>query len=427
MQLIAHNQPRSDPLLDKTIDRFGWNDRTIGRKDANIIRWLLQRQSDRAFLRQLENPESMHHWAFAAVQRLPARPGLLQRLRGHDRTAEVATLLAELRIRRPTIVANLDPAIVAAWDSYLSKPRLSGKELWAVAVAAAGVVLMTLVQVVEPPGPDNHTGLLVVPLAVLGPLAGGALIRLYGVAWPRWYWLRRPPARRPGWLGVGWAPAALVLLLVAAIVPPTVPAVFAIGVLATVVIFWSLITGLPDSRDGGMLPVGRLALREAALVAWWIVIRHEFPVERYVAISLALAAAIVVGIIGARPLFDLWYGRLGARDRTLGLLALLATTAGAWLLLWLAVRDPLLAAPAAATVAVVSLLSRPASIGLGARAARFVNYAMRALAILFILTLLSNVPLRLLLGGAWLLVGVAMTAGALLAAQLGDRRKRERA
>src|SRR5262249_27059989 len=54
VQLIAHNQPRSDPLLDKTIAHFGWSDRVIGRKDADIIRWLLQRQSDRAFRQQLE-------------------------------------------------------------------------------------------------------------------------------------------------------------------------------------------------------------------------------------------------------------------------------------------------------------------------------------------------------------------------------------
>lgn len=426
-QLIAHNRPRSDPLLDKTIAHFGWSDRAIGRKDADVIRWLLQRQSDRAFLRQAESPGNMHRWASAALQRAPARPGILERLRGRDRTAAVATLLAEIRTRHPTIVADLDPTIVAAWDGYLSKPRLSPRELWAVVIASVVAVLIATVQVVEPPGPENHTGFFLVPLVVLAPLAGGALIRLYGVAWPRWCWLRRPPARRPGWLAMGWAPSALALLIVAALVPASIPAVFAVGVLATAVVFWVLITGLPETRDGGMLPAGRLVLREALLVAWWIVIRHELPVARYVAISLALAAAIVVGIVGARPLVDLWFMRLGPRDRTFGLLALLASAAGAGLLLWLAAGNPLLAAPAAATIAVVSLLSRPASMGMGPRAARLVNYAMRALGILFILALMSGIPFKLPIGGAWLMVVVALTAGALLAAQVGHRRTRERA
>src|SRR5262249_9258840 len=121
------------------------------------------------------------------------------------------------------------------------------------------------------------------------------------------------------------------------------------------------------------------------------------------------------------------YGRLGVRDRGMGLLALLALAAGAGLLLWLAARDPLLAAPAAAGVAVVLLISRPLSIGLGPPAARLINHAMRGLAVIFVLVLISNVPFKLPIGGAWLLAGVVLTAGALLAAQRRDRKTRERA
>jgi hypothetical protein len=153
---------------------------------------------------------------------------------------------------------------------------------------------------------EDRPGLFVIPLGVLGPLAAGALIRLYGFAWPRWYWLRRPPAQRQAWLGFGWAPSALALLVAAAIAPPTVAVAFVVGGLATVVLFWALITGLPDSRNGGMPPPGRLALREAALVAWWILLRHQLPVARYVTMSVALAVAIVIGIVAAKPLVVLW-------------------------------------------------------------------------------------------------------------------------
>jgi hypothetical protein len=415
VQLIAHNQPRSDPLLDKTIARFGWNDRTIGRKDADIIRWLLQRQSDRAFLRQLEDPQSMYHWAFAALQRLPARPGLVQRLRGHDRTAEVATLLAEIRIRRPTIVANLDPAIVAAWDNYLSKPRLSAKELWVVAIAPVALLLLGVAPSIEWPS-QGHMVLIEVPLAVVLSLAAGALIRLYGVAWPRWHWTRRPPACRPIWLAVGWAPAVLGLLVVSAVLPPIVPAVAAVAVLAAAVLLWVLITGRSDG--GGALRVLREAVvLYAATFFWWVMIAPETAVNRHVAMSIAVVTGMIVSIAGARPLLGLWYDRLQPGGRTLGLLALLVSTAGAGGLLWLVPGHRSLASLAVAAVASLVLVSRPLAVGLIPRSAGWIHVFTLVAGAIAVAYSTHHVRLVLPAGGTWLLACVALTTGMVLAAQ----------
>jgi hypothetical protein len=64
---------------------------------------------------------------------------------------------------------------------------------------------------------------------------------------------------------------------------------------------------------------------------------------------------------------------------------------------------------------------------LGARGARLVNHVTSALGVFFVVGLMYGIPQKLPLGGAWLLGIVAVTAGALLAAQRGNQRRRERA
>jgi hypothetical protein len=424
VQLIAHNQPRSDPLLDKTIARFGWNDRAIGRKDAGIIRWLLQRQSDRAFLRQLESSGNARRWAFDALRRPPRLPGILERLRGRDRSAEAGVLLTEIRKSHPTIIGDLDPAILAAWDEYLSRPKLSPKELRVVAAAPVALAGLGITQLVEWPN-RGYAVVIEIPLLLLLCIPATILVRFHGIAWPRWHWDRRPASRQPPWLGLGWAPAALLLLTASAVTPPVIPAVAAAAVLATGVVFWILITGRPDR---GALPA--LSLKVAGFLVlctllWWTQIAHVMVVTRYVAMSAALAAGIVASIAGANPLVGLWYGRLHARHRALGMLALLALTAGAGTLLWLATRQPSLASLAAAAVIGLVLVSRPISIGLAARTGRWIHVVMLSSGAVALGRSIHDTRVALPLGGAWLLACVALTFGALLAAQRRERRADE--
>jgi hypothetical protein len=133
-----------------------------------------------------------------------------------------------------------------------------------------------------------------------------------------------------------------------------------------------------------------------------------------------LAAGLAATIFGAMPLLDLWHGRLQARDRILGLLALFLPVALASALLWLALRDPVLASLAAATVAATLLLSRVPVTGMDPRIAQGYQYFMRITGAIVAVTLISDGRGVLPLGGGWLLAGVAIGACAVLVTQRRD-------
>jgi len=419
VQLIARHPPRSDPLLDKAIERFGWSARTIDRRDAPPIRWLLQRHEDLGFLRRLTTPEHMCQRAFDALRRPPPGRAVLQRLLRRDLGGEVHALVDDLRANHPTLVGDLDQAALAAWDRYLSRPKLSYRGLWIVVSTPIALGLLVAARLVSWPSPDQE--LVASLLLLVAPcLAAGILIHLYAVAWPRWHWRQHPEWQASGWLRLGWAPGALLLLIVAAVVPPFLPLTAIILALATATGFWVLITGRPDRPDPSAPPLSRLALGEVALVAWWFVFRHGFAGGTYIQLSAALAAALTASIFGTLPLLNLWYGRLQPRDRTLGLLALFLPVAGAGALLWLAPRDPILASLAAATVAAIVLLSRVPLTGMGSRTGRLYSYFMRISAVIAAVVLIDYPGAALPVGGAWLLAGVAIGACGVLVSQRGE-------
>lgn len=416
VQLIARHPSRSDPLLDKAIDRFGWSARAIDRKDAAFIRWLLQRHEDLGFLRRLTAPEHMYRRAFDALRRPPPGRAVLDRLLRRDLGDEVQALIYDIRANHPTLIGDLDEAALAAWDRSLSRPKLPYRGLWFVVSAPISLGLLLAARFVSWHSPD-HELLATIVLLVVPCLAAVILIHIFGVSWPRWYWRQHPTWQRVAWLRLGWAPGALLLLIVAAVVPPILTLTVVIVALAAAIGFWVLITGRADRPDPGLAPPGRLALGELALVAWWILLRPGFAVGAYVQMSAALAAALAASIFGVMPLLDLWYGRLQARDRTLGLLALFLPVMAAGALLWLAPRDPILASLAAATVAAVALLSRIPLTGMGPRTARLYQYFMRISGGIVAVVLINDGAAVLPVGGAWLLAAAAVGGCGVLASQ----------
>jgi hypothetical protein len=418
--LILFNQPRSDPLLETAIARFDWSASAIDRKDMPVIRALLQRRDDLAFLSEIARPESVHHRAFEALSRPPTGQTVLRRLFGPDPSQAVRELLAAIRASHPTAIGGLDEAAVAAWEGYLSRPRLSSWGLWAVLCSPVALALVEVARRLARPDyvsmADPHLLLVCLPLLLVPCLAVAALIRLYGIAWPRFYWDRSSGSRASIWLGIGWAPSALILLAVAAALPPVPAAMPVIVVLAALVVLWVLITA---RRDGAPSPF-RLMFREVLLVIWWVSLRSKFDTEQYIQMSAALVAGIAAGAFGAGSLLELWFVRVQGRVRRLAPLALILLAAGAGGLLWLAYRQPWLSPLAAAVVAAVDLTSRVPSLALGPRATKFYFYSMYYPGAVIVIIVIGDSRAPLAVGGVWLLTGVAVAAGLLLASRRGS-------
>jgi hypothetical protein len=393
--LIAGEAPRSDALIDVAIEHFRWDEGRVGPRSLVGAR-VLARRDDLRFLNASNGIGSPHPGAWPALSRPPSRWRVVVNRLTPDLGRRVGAFLAVVRSQRPGLAGSLNKDAVAWWDAYLSKPRLGPIAVWALLVTA-------LIPLLSLAGQGGRAAIDPRPVwAIFAVAVSIVLVRLFAIAWPRRLWRRRWAQTAPAWVRVGWAPAALVPLALAALIPASDRAAGVLAVLALAVMFWATTVAEPDTRQIGQpIPPFRwrgpiisfpfaiviyyvvwLLLRPGVRFAWpirslfaftylaifWLIAGEALPGRAADQMSVPLIAAAVAFVAGAGTL-DAGWRRLRRRTQRAALAGLAVLLGSAVATLWFARSQPTLG-PIAATLicAAVLLHKTPASelYGVGA-------------------------------------------------------------
>ncbi|HEX5183130.1 MAG TPA: hypothetical protein VFW19_08260 [Allosphingosinicella sp.] len=107
--------PRSDPILDLLVTRFGWDERGGDWDLAPPVRALVERRRALAFLAEIERPGHPHHRAYLELYLDKGPLGWNRFWVGRD----VRRLLDTIRAFCPAAEDGLDPARLALWNEFL--------------------------------------------------------------------------------------------------------------------------------------------------------------------------------------------------------------------------------------------------------------------------------------------------------------------
>jgi hypothetical protein len=372
LHLLIRNVPRSDALLATAIAQFGWRANVIGRRDAAMVWQVLKRSDDLKLRAEMMVPGTAHYAAYQVLTAPPQPHGLWRRLRYPVQADYVKRLLALIDRQHQSLLKDLNKDSLAYWRQYGAVPRLPDLILWAILVCPLSILLLLL------PGTDptwkDYCGTWV---GIIACITVGSLIWHYVVVWPRYWWRVRLAGRAPAWTRIGWAPAVVGLVLVAAVLPPALPVLRGLLVVSIAVALWAVITGEPDRRSWttGLRWQARILFTEAWLMGWWGLMIQYLPAARYAAMSAPLAAGVVASTFAIQPLYARWYQLKPPAQRVgMGAVAALAMLAGA--LLILAAAKPVWLPCAMAWTAVAVLANRVVSSTLTARVLKIRYYVM---------------------------------------------------
>ena len=319
---IAASPPRSDPLIEPAIRRFGWDRARHGWRRDFDVEQVMARREDLVFLARCRREGHPHQRAVKALSEPP--PGRLGLL-GVSFAADVRSFLAVVEREHPSVESDLDPEALGWWRRYFEGPYLSPHFwLWLLGLPPF-LILFALIVLLgsgqRPPILALYFGFLL--LTILGLVAAARA---------------RPPLRR--WKerrreasfdvspppGIERTAAAALALPLAAALLPTHPATLILFWAAAAAVAWGPLlrpwaspTSLYDegTRARVFLPV------VAAVVSSFLAIGlPPLPAWELVA---PLAAMCLLGA--------LWHDAVRARLLTLPAAARLRLLQGA-LLLW---------------------------------------------------------------------------------------------
>jgi len=112
---IASSAPRSDPLVDPALRRFGWGRIETEWRHESAVGGVIARRDDLSFVAGCRRAVSPHHRAFAELNGPPrSRVGLFEL----GLAGDVRDLLRIIDEQHPTMVADLDPDSLAWWRNY---------------------------------------------------------------------------------------------------------------------------------------------------------------------------------------------------------------------------------------------------------------------------------------------------------------------
>jgi hypothetical protein len=112
---IASSAPRSDPLIEPALRRFGWGRIETEWRHESAVGTVLARRGDLRFVAGCRQSTSPHHRAFAELSGPPrSRVGLFELGLARD----VRDLLRIVDEQHPTMGADFDPHSLAWWRNY---------------------------------------------------------------------------------------------------------------------------------------------------------------------------------------------------------------------------------------------------------------------------------------------------------------------
>jgi hypothetical protein len=300
--LISARAPRSDVLVEPAMRFFGWNDRKLTRVNDPALR-VLKRNEALAFFRLLRRSEHKHYETYLVLSSQPRAFSNRTTLRLPN---DVRVLLSILDRMQP-LPEDFDHESMAWWGNYFSKPQLPPGALWLTFLAPPVVAfVLQAAQAFGEPSWFTYLFSCLVTYVTSVLLAFGGLYALRAI------WARRSAGAGvvQGWLRSGWAPASILLVLVAGIVPPRPLVLGAVALLGTAIVYWAHAMGERDREPGRFRWEWRYTVAFGCLAFYWQLIGSDVSVAEWAQLAFAFVTGAIAYGLGAKSLHDAWRYRL---------------------------------------------------------------------------------------------------------------------
>ena len=328
-ELLASTVPRSDPLLDEPVRRFGWHNSSTQLHLTPAMAFILARLHDLAFLAELHSRESPYSRAFDGLRRPKTRvwSWLSAHIHRSGRPGEYQ-LLHLIRVQHPTLLRLLNADAVAWWDRLASRPQLSFP------LVAVGVALGTLLGLIA--WANDWSMTVALTAAVL--FGGFALGKLFLLDWPRHVFREKWPVGGPLWMRLGWLPLGIVCLLLAAVLPPWRTSAWIFGICSLLAVLWVLIirqvSEAQHRAETIVGPMAALLVPQIIMGLWWVAAVEHFPDNAAVPMALPFFSLMLTTSIGLSPSQSYWIHELTSAQRRYVLIGISVFAAVTAVLIW---------------------------------------------------------------------------------------------
>jgi hypothetical protein len=326
-QFLGQTQPRTECLLEPTIERFGWRRRSgATRSDSRHFRVVAY--ADGALALQKARTESPR--AHAAITTPPRSSRLWMWILLARLDRAVMALLLKLGEQLPLSVNQ--PAL-EWWRRYFGAPHIRPEMVW---TALALTLLGSLVGVAT--ATAGHVGIAAAMGAVLGALSGAALTcgALWLIDWPR-YKLRTKRQLASPAVRLGWAPTAAILCILSASMASNGLTIALFTLLTVVNVAWAMVMARWRDRSvgSGSKVLYAQILINLPVLLWCVVSSGPRALIVSRVMWPTLLGAIVAFGLGQLSLLTALLQELKRAQQQIGRVVVTAVAAGLLLLTWL--------------------------------------------------------------------------------------------
>lgn len=355
--LLFRAVPRSDLLAQRVVAQLGWEREEVRVTKPSAVSALLTYVADLKVVAELRTGHGQHAKAFGILTSPLPGGEVRRRFYGLANRPEVRAFFLGSLTERPTLGRWVQRETLEWWSQYLRKPRLTRRLALVFPLVSLYAVLAAVVYVRSSAVAGSARALLIAVSLALGPLV--AFGWLFGVSWPRWLIRQRLGSTPTVLARTGWAPASLVLVFLAVVLPVHWSVAAFVALLSVGIIHWAAAAApkVPDSvAASGARRFMFVSINSFGSVVWAVIAVLSLPLQE----SAAIAAAITASLIGTWCLLASWQFDIRVRDRQLILLTTMATAIVTLWLLWALSDSHLSLGYAAALITVLALAPRPA-------------------------------------------------------------------
>jgi hypothetical protein len=299
-QLLLHSYPRSESLLDRANQFFGWSENRPDSFRSPEADAIIRRLSDRWFLDHLRTARNEQSVAFSALADAPAPMRRLIRayVIRHSTFPELE-LIDTLESEHPALLGELNAENVAWWQNFRQRPRISGLT---VAIAIALLLGATFVPYAKAEYLDDEARALRTLPWGAGLLLLLAAFRYFVLEWGAIRLRERFHGVLPLRIRIGWLPGSIALMFATILARelPVLQWTFAALTVATAV--WAALAAgpsIPVLAPNGPFPLNSRLVRIVALnvfvgswLAWMAAVEPAmFPLPLILTIVAALCAS----------------------------------------------------------------------------------------------------------------------------------------